>query len=244
MGIITTGARPIVIAVGIFFDHGGTLRAINPSAIAVGIQCEILFTGRAIPNVFANNDFGRIVSFPEIGTIGAVPITTFAGFGEQMRRRVTRAIPSVIAMRLFGGCVMRSMIGAVPTMRATVRLRICGLTVGAVPTVGTRAIGTDGVVRLTIVAPPVVGAIGFMQQNLPTALVVAEAIATIAGGIDGGFLAGSAVPEVIAVFVGGIRARRRTTRAIPTPVLAICIHGVVRLATRTRPIVIAVAVRL
>ena len=64
MGIITTGARPIVIAVGIFFDHGGTLRAINPSAIAVGIQCEILFTGRAIPDVFANNGFGRIVSFP------------------------------------------------------------------------------------------------------------------------------------------------------------------------------------
>ena len=161
-----------------------------------------------------------------------------------MCRRVTRAIPGVVAMRLFDGCVMRSMIGAVPMMRATVRLRICGLTVGAVPTVGTRASGTDGVMRRTIATPPPVGAIGFMQQNLPTALAVAEAIATIAGGIDGGFLAGSAVPEVIAVFVGGIRARRCTTRAIPVTLRAICIHGVVLLATRTRPVMGAVAVRL
>ena len=86
-------------------------------------------------------------------------------------------------------------------MRTTRGLGVRTGTVSAVPTVGTRAIGTDGVMRRTILTPPPVGAVCSFLQDLFTTLAVAEAIATIAGGTDGGFLAGSAVPEVLAVFV-------------------------------------------
>lgn len=228
---------PVMIATGIFFNDGGTVRTINASAIAIHVVSEIFLTGRAIPIMIAGDIiFGIICG----GTVGAIPVIVGATVGERMGNRMTRTIPGVIAVRLFG-CVMADLfIGTIPVMFATDRRCILPLTVGTIP-IAVRAVGTRGVMSVAVRTPSIMGATCFTRQNRIT--VGTETTAVIAISIKREHLpAGRAIPEMIAMRIR--RIRLTTGCAEPTVVRTGSADGMVRFAGGACPIMVTMLVLL
>lgn len=194
--LFAAGTVPELGAMGIFFDDGVAIRAINASAVAIGILLEILFTGRAIPEVVADDSFRRIVSGR---TDRAVPVTVFATFVKCMCHRVARTIPGVIAMRLVGSSVVRLLVGTVPMMYATDRRRIGGSAVAffAVPIPVITGF-THRMVRCTAGTPPIMRAVCFFRQRGIAADAEAAVMVAISVNVIRLF-AGRTIPIMIAV---------------------------------------------